>query len=135
MVISTTRSGRMHDSSMATPSRTLRYSGSDRPAWRMNHTGVWGTGSPRAARKKAESWTCGSVEEAAVTPRSSQVRGACRATGTWDPAYPDPMAARHEPRVDAPASPPAFQTAVTQMRAARLRPEVLCEEMPAPQRI
>ena len=30
------------------PSRTLRYSGSDRPAWRMNHTGVCGTGS-RAA--------------------------------------------------------------------------------------
>jgi hypothetical protein len=45
------------------------------------------------------------------------------------------MAARHEPRVDASASPQAFQVAVAQMRAARLRPEVLCEEMPAPQRI
>jgi len=37
--------------------------------------------------------------------------------------------------VDASASPPAFQAAVSQMREARLRPEVLCEEMPAPQRI
>ena len=39
------------------PSRTLRYSGSDRPAWRMNHTGVCGTGSRRQARRNAES--CG----------------------------------------------------------------------------
>jgi hypothetical protein len=40
---------------MGTPSRTLRYSGSERPAWRMNHTGVWGTGSRRQALRKAES--------------------------------------------------------------------------------
>jgi hypothetical protein len=45
------------------------------------------------------------------------------------------MAARQEPRVDAPASPEEFRVAVAQMRAARLRPEVFCEEMPAPQRI
>ena len=31
--------------------------------------------------------------------------------------------------------PEAFRTAVAQMRAARLRPEIFCEEMPAPQRI
>ena len=55
-VISVTRSGRRHDSSMPTPSRTLRYSGSERPAWRMNHTGVWVTGWRRAARTRAESW-------------------------------------------------------------------------------
>lgn len=45
------------------------------------------------------------------------------------------MATRHQPRVDAPVTPQAFREAVAQMRAARLRPEVLCEEMPAPQRI
>jgi hypothetical protein len=45
------------------------------------------------------------------------------------------MATRQQPRVDAPATPQEFRDAVAQMRAARLRPEVLCEEMPAPQRI
>jgi hypothetical protein len=72
MVISTTSSGRMHDSSIATPSRTLRYSGSERPACRMNQTGVCGTASPRAARRNAESWTRGSVEAADGTGPSSQ---------------------------------------------------------------
>ena len=43
----------MQDSSIPTPSRTLRYSGSDRPACRMNQTGVCGTGSPRTARMNA----------------------------------------------------------------------------------
>lgn len=37
--------------------------------------------------------------------------------------------------MDAPATPPEFRAAVEQMQSARLRPEILCEEMPAPQRI
>ena len=37
--------------------------------------------------------------------------------------------------MDPSALPEEFQVAVTQMRGARLRPEVFCEEMPAPQRI
>jgi hypothetical protein len=41
------------------------------------------------------------------------------------------MAARKE--IDAP--PEEFRLAVKQLRDARLRPEILCEEMPAPQRI
>ncbi len=41
------------------------------------------------------------------------------------------MAARQEPLT----SPEEFRAAVEQMQAARLRPEILCEEMPAPQRI
>jgi hypothetical protein len=45
------------------------------------------------------------------------------------------MAVRQEPRVDASAAPEEFRVAVAQLRAARLRPEVLCEDMPAPQRI
>ena len=36
-------------------SRIARYSGSDRPAWRMNHTGVRSTGSRRAARTRSGS--------------------------------------------------------------------------------
>ena len=49
-VISVTRSGSRQESSIAMPSRTLRYSGSERPACRMNQTGVCGTSSRRAAR-------------------------------------------------------------------------------------
>jgi len=43
--------------------------------------------------------------------------------------------AAQEPRVDASAFPEEFRQAVAQLRGARLRPEVFCEEMPAPQRI
>src|SRR4029078_9348057 len=45
------------------------------------------------------------------------------------------MAARQEPRVDPSAFPEEFRVGVPQLRSARLRPEVFCEEMPAPQRI
>jgi hypothetical protein len=45
------------------------------------------------------------------------------------------MAARQEPRVDAAATPEEFLSAVARMHAARLRPEIFCEEMSAPQRI
>jgi len=37
--------------------------------------------------------------------------------------------------VDPSALPEEFRVAVAQMREARLRPEIFCEEMPAPQRI
>jgi hypothetical protein len=39
------------------------------------------------------------------------------------------------PGAGAPPSPPEFQEAVRAMGEARMRPEVLCEPMPAPQRI
>ena len=47
------------------------------------------------------------------------------------------MVVRQEtrPGPGAAASPPEFRQAVATMRAASLRPEVFCEEMPAPQRI
>ena len=47
------------------------------------------------------------------------------------------MVVRQEthPGAGAGATPPEFRAAVESMQAARLRPEVLCEEMPAPQRI
>lgn len=45
------------------------------------------------------------------------------------------MVARSEPRREAATFPEEFRIAVEQMRAARLRPELFCEEMPAPQRI
>jgi len=45
------------------------------------------------------------------------------------------MATRSPSRVASAALPQTFRDAVAQLRAARLRPEVACEEMPAPQRI
>ena len=47
------------------------------------------------------------------------------------------MVVRQEthPGTGAGASPPEFREAVASMHAARLRPEIFCEEMPAPQRI
>jgi len=45
------------------------------------------------------------------------------------------MPARQETRVDGAPPPEAFRQAVEQLRSARLRPEIACEEMPAPQRI
>lgn len=45
------------------------------------------------------------------------------------------MPSRTQPRVEATSAPQEFREAVASMRAARLRPEVSCEEMPAPQRI
>ena len=68
--------------------------------------------------------------------RSSPGQAACRSDRTAaNRLTSDPMAARQEPRVDPSAFPEEFRVAVAQMRAARLRPEVFCEEMPAPQRI
>ncbi|GAA4527149.1 hypothetical protein GCM10023192_10050 [Amycolatopsis samaneae] len=48
---------------MGTPSRSARYSGSDRPAWRMNQTGVRAGRSPLAAASSGED---GSARRAAV---------------------------------------------------------------------
>lgn len=45
------------------------------------------------------------------------------------------MVVRQETRPDGADAPPEFREAVAALRAAVLRPEVLCEEMPAPQRI
>jgi hypothetical protein len=52
-------------------------------------------------------------------------------------AYSGHMVARHEthPGNAAAAGPAEFRAAVESMRRASLRPEVFCEEMPAPQRI
>ena len=133
-VISTTRSGVMQDSSMPTPSRRARYSGSERPACRMNHTGVCGTGSPRAAFRKAL-WE--SSAGGFVTAGSSQVSRRVRTSGLDARPTVGSMVVRQEthPGTGADSSPPEFRAAVATMRAARLRPEVFCEEMPAPQRI
>lgn len=45
------------------------------------------------------------------------------------------MVARQETHSEASAGPAEFRAAIASMRTACLRPEVFCEEMPAPQRI
>src|SRR5690242_12889974 len=101
----------------------------------MNHTGVCGPGSPRAARRNAESCSAGFVVEAAGMGRSSQVRRRVEPP----PGRPRPtlssMAAPDQPRIEPPLAPSEFRAAVAQMRRARFRSELFVEEMPAPQRI
>src|SRR3954454_17322267 len=45
------------------------------------------------------------------------------------------MPAPRERHIEPPPTPAEFERAVEQLRAARFRPEILTEEMPAPQRI
>ena len=54
-VTSAHSSGCSQTSKSAWRSRIARYSGSERPAWRMNQTGVRSTGSRRAARTRSGS--------------------------------------------------------------------------------
>ena len=49
--------GRLADLEERVRFRISRYSGSERPAWRMNHTGVRSTGSSLAARTRSGSDT------------------------------------------------------------------------------
>ena len=53
-VISVISSGSRQASSIDVPTRRARYSGSERPAWRMNHTGGRAPGGPVAARTSRE---------------------------------------------------------------------------------
>src|SRR5690349_19410282 len=90
-VISVTRSGRAQAVSIGTSARTLRYSGSERPACRMNHTGGCGTGSRRQARRKADPARAGSVGIALMLSRRRS-----RLPARYPPEKPDTP--RHFPR-------------------------------------
>jgi hypothetical protein len=54
IVISLASSGLRHASSIVPVARSARYSGSERPACRMNQTGVISGRSPRRARTRRE---------------------------------------------------------------------------------
>jgi hypothetical protein len=54
-VISVITSGRKQALSIGIPPRARRYSGSERPAWRMYQTGVYGTGCRRQASRNGDS--------------------------------------------------------------------------------
>ena len=83
---------------MPTPSRTLRYSGSERPACRMNQTGVW---RRRLAAGRREEGRCRRVRDGACDsvghPRIFAGQAAWRhigGAGRWPTV--DLMVARHE---------------------------------------
>src|SRR3954466_4773387 len=71
-VISAASSGLAMASRMVPSPRMARYSGSDRPAWRMNHTGGYGVGSPRHAARNGAS--AGAVIAVDVTSPRRRVR-------------------------------------------------------------
>src|SRR5690606_37891929 len=145
-VISATRSGVRHACSIGTPCLTSRYSGSERPAWRMNHTGVNGTGCCRAARTRGLSaGEPGAASEGAgpavegVTARSSHVPGGAPLPGvSEDTLRLGSVVSRIQGGrggVAGPGIPDAFARAVDGVRSAVLRPEVVVEEVPAPTRL
>src|SRR5215469_9230490 len=74
------RPGFVHAARIDLRLRAVRYSGRDLPAWRMNQTGVYGTGSRRQARRKGDSLV-GAVTQVIISqpgtrrPRSTAVRG------------------------------------------------------------
>ena len=134
-VISTTRSGFMQDSSIPTPSRTRevlrqRAAGlAHEPDRRVRHRLAAGGAQERAV--------CGSGACGSSWAEASQVRRRVRTSGRGRRTY---CGQHGRPSGDAPGNgcgrgPPEFRAAVDSMHAARLRPEVFCEEMPAPQRI
>ena len=140
MVISTTMSVRKHDSSIGTPSRMARYSGNERPAWRMNQTGTWSTGSPRQARRKALSEVAVTLTSVSGQTQASQatmltslkgIAGVSESSRDRRHAYDHGVGVHSE--ID--RTPPAFIAAVEQVGRAVLRPEVVVDTMPAPQRI
>lgn len=82
----------------------------------MNHTGVWSTGSPRQACRKA------------LTRGLSQVRHVGPAQPGVRPTI-EPVGVRNQ------IEGTTFAEAVDQLTAAALRPEVAVDDIPAPQRI
>lgn len=96
----------------------------------MNHTGVWLGCSPRQARRNALSLKAVSLKEVVTSPVSQVARSV---EPWWGPhrAYHHRVGVTSE--ID--RTPTQFAVAVEQVRNAILRPEVVVDEMPAPQRI
>src|SRR3546814_7233681 len=80
-VIPADRSGSWIASRMLPSPRTARYSGSDRPAWRMNHTGTREAGRPRAARSRGAS---ARSEEGAIALTLGRARETVEVAGERD---------------------------------------------------
>ena len=99
------------------PSRMARYSGSERPACRMNQTGVWSTGSPRQACRKALSARVTVVRLCQARVRATVGRSV-ESPRDRRHAYDHRVGVRSE--ID--RTPPAFTAAVEQVRPRRPAP-------------
>ena len=156
-VISQISSGVRQAASMLVSARRARYSGSERPAWRMNHTGTCAGRRPRAAARNGASdssrraGTIGGAvgtgaDETAMTSASSHVRAAHRAalprhahvarSGPGAPVRGRPRCDLESRLVPDPTvAPAAFRHAVAELSAVRPRPELIVSPLEAPPRL
>src|SRR5688500_13434007 len=150
-VISQVRSGVRQACSIPEPARRARYSGSERPAWRMNHTGRRDGRSPRATARNGAAGSCrrGWTSEAGMTvmvPSSSHAPPPRHRRAPDVPRPGCPVCGAPRLRItesdlksslvsDAPAPPQVFQQAVASLRAVRPRPELLLAPLDAPPRL
>src|SRR5690606_38759989 len=150
-VISQVRSGVRQACSIPEPARRARYSGSERPAWRMNHTGSRDGRSPRAAARKGAAGRCrrGCTSEAGMTVMvlpSSHAPPRRHRSAVGVPRSGGAECGASQLRItesdlkstlvsDAPAPPQEFQQAVASLRAVRPRPELLLSPLDAPPRL
>src|SRR5437016_1524134 len=99
---------------MLTPPLTLWYSGSDRPAWRMNHTGTRSAGRPRQAlRKGSVSASTGTVPTSPGEPPIAPLQRQPPPPGADGAAGHSTQGGGQGPRVD----PAPHQEAVGRGRA------------------
>ncbi len=124
-VISVTSSASKHACIMVFCARSARYSGSERPACRMNHTGTrWGLRPPAAARY-GDSGSSRRVFIGTHAAMSHSIRRACAQ------AWPDGLASNGVTS----AEPAQFREAVAAMNATTVRPEIELGPIRPPQRL
>ena len=105
--------------------RSARYSGSERPAWRMNHTGTRLGLRPTAAARYGDSGRSRRVLIGIHAAMQSTLRRACAAT------CPDRLASNAMTS----AEPAQFREAVAAMNATTVRPEIELGPIRPPQRL
>ena len=124
-VISVISSASKHACIMVFFARNARYSGSERPAWRMNHTGTRCGLRPPAAARYGDSGRSRRVLIGAPCCHVITLRRACAAT------CPDRLASNAVTS----AEPAQFREAVAAMNATTVRPEIELGPIRPPQRL
>src|SRR4051794_399670 len=141
-VISQVSAGSRHACNIGVPARSARYSGSERPAWRMNHTGRRDGVPPRAATRRgavrrsrrtaSAGSTTGSTTEGGCMTTPASHAGWC----TGAPACPyGPRTLESRLVADATVPPAEFRRAVAALNAMHPRPELFVTALDAPPRL